>query len=75
MEHIVFLYYFIKKESENVPKYIFKHMIKELVESQDNRNCWITYGRLILEILHQGGILKVLKELNIFTDDQLGTET
>jgi hypothetical protein len=27
------------------------------------------------EILHEGGILKVLKELNIFTDDQLGTET
>jgi hypothetical protein len=74
LEHIVFLHYFITKESANVPKYIFKHMIKELRESQDNRRCWIPYGRLISKILHQGGILKVLKELNIFTDDELGTE-
>jgi hypothetical protein len=75
LEHRVFLDYFITKESANLPKYIFKHMIKELRESQDNRRCWIPYGRLISEILHQGGILKVLNELNIFTDDQLGTET
>jgi hypothetical protein len=75
LEHRVFLHYFIMKESANVPKYIFKHMIKELRESQDNRSCWIPFGRLISEILHQGGILKVLKELNIFTNDQLGTET
>jgi hypothetical protein len=39
LEHRVFLHYFIKKESANVPKYIFKHMIKELRESQDNRRC------------------------------------
>jgi hypothetical protein len=50
-------------------------MIKELRESQNSNRCWISYGKLISEILHQGGILKVLKELNIFTDDQLGTET
>jgi len=75
LEHKVFLHYFITKESANVSKYIFKHMIKELKESQDNKRCWIPYGRLISEILHQGGILKVLKEFNIFTDDQLGTKT
>ncbi|AES65929.2 hypothetical protein MTR_2g059050 [Medicago truncatula] len=31
--------------------------------------------RKCVQILHQGGILKVLKEVNNFTDDQLGTET
>jgi len=34
LEHKVFLHYLIKKEKENVPKYIFKHMIKALKESQ-----------------------------------------
>jgi len=34
LEHRIFLHYFIMKEKENVPKYIFKHMIKELRESQ-----------------------------------------
>jgi len=75
LEHKVFLHYFITKEKANVPKYIFKHMSKELRESQENKRCWIPYGSLISEILHQGGILKVLKEVNIFTDDQLDTET
>jgi len=36
---------------------------------------WVPYGRLISEILHQGGILKVLDETNVFTDQQLGTFT
>jgi len=34
LEYRVFLHYFIKKEKANVPKYIFKHMIKTLMESQ-----------------------------------------
>jgi len=34
LEHKVFLHFFITKEKENVPKYIFKHMIKALKESQ-----------------------------------------
>ena len=34
LEHRVFLHYFIKKEKANVPKYIFKHVIKALKESQ-----------------------------------------
>jgi len=33
LEHRVFFHYFIHKEKENVPKYIFKHMIKALKES------------------------------------------
>jgi len=34
LEHRVFLHYFIKKEKSNVPKHIFKHMIKAVKESQ-----------------------------------------
>jgi len=55
LEHMIFLHFFIKKEKANVPKYIFKHMMKELKESQENKRCWVPYGRLILEILHQEG--------------------
>jgi len=33
LEHRVFLHFFLKKEKANVPKYIFKHMIKTLKES------------------------------------------
>jgi len=75
LEHRVFLHFFIKKEITNVPKYIFKHMIKTLRESQPNNRVWVPYGRLISEILHQGGILKDLGETKVFTDQQLGTFT
>jgi len=47
LEHRVFLHFFLKKEKANVPKYIFKHMIKTLKESQLNNRTWIPYGRLI----------------------------
>jgi len=47
LEHRVFLHYFIKKEKANVPKYIFKHMIKTLRESQLSNRTWIPYGRFI----------------------------
>ena len=33
LERRVFFHFFIKKEKENVPKYIFKHMVKTLRES------------------------------------------
>jgi len=36
LEHRVFLHFFIKKEIVNMPKYISKHMIKTLRESQLN---------------------------------------
>jgi len=75
LEHRVFLHYFIKKEKANVPKYIFKHMIKALKESQTIERSWIPYGRLISEILHQGGFLKALSEIRGFIDQQLGTVT
>ena len=47
LEHRVFLHYFIQIEKANVPKYIFKHMIKALKESQTIKRSWIPYGRLI----------------------------
>jgi len=62
------LHFFIKKEIENVPKYIFKHMIKTLRESQLINRVWVPYGRLISEILHQRGILKALDDTKVFTD-------
>jgi len=75
LEHRVFLHFFIKKEIANVPKYIFKHMIKTQRESQLNNRVWVLYERLISEILHQGGILKALDETKVFTNQQLGTVT
>jgi len=72
LNHRVFLHFFLTKQKANVPKYIFRHMIKTLKESQTIKRTWIPYGRLISEILHQGGILNALKEVNYFTDAQLG---
>jgi len=50
-------------------------MIKALKENQTIKRSWIPYGRLISEILHQGGFLKALSETRGFTDQQLGTVT
>jgi len=75
LEHMVFLHYFITKEKANLPKYIFKHMIKALRESQTIKRTWIPYGRLISEILHQGRILKALSDTKVFTNQQLDTMT
>jgi len=75
LDHKVFLHFFLTKQKANVSKYIFRHMIKTLKESQTIKRTWIPYGRLISEILHQGGILNALKEVNYFTDAQLGTIT
>jgi len=69
LEHI------LKKEKANVPKYIFKHMIKTLRENQLSNKTWIPYGRLISEILHKGGILRALSDTKVFTDKHLGTVT
>jgi len=73
LDHRVFLHFFMTKNKENVPKYIFKHMLMTLKESQVSKRSWIPYGRLLSEIFHQGGILSALKEIKIFTDKQLGT--
>jgi len=50
--HRVFLHFLFKKEKANVPKYIFKHMIMTLKESQLIKRASIPYGRLISEILN-----------------------
>ena len=75
LAHKVFLHHIINEEKVNVPKYIFKHMIKELRESQKKGRVWVPYGRLISEIFHQGGILQALSEVNFFTDEKLEIET
>ena len=69
LEHRVFLHFFLKKEKPNVPRYIFKHMIKTLKESQLINRAWIPFGRLISEIFNQGGLLRGLSETRGFTDD------
>jgi len=63
------------EEKENVPKYIFNHMLWALKESQNSNRSWIPYGRLLFEIFYQGGILKTLKLSKVINDDQLGTVT
>jgi len=73
VKHRVFLHFFLKKEKTNVPKYIFKHMIKTLKESQLKNRTWMPYGRLISEIFNQGGLLRGLSETRGFTNDILGT--
>jgi len=75
LEHRLFLHFFLKKDKANVSKYIFKHMIKTLKESQLNNRTWIPYGRLISEIFNQGGLLRGLSETKGFTDDMLGIVT
>ncbi|RHN52289.1 hypothetical protein MtrunA17_Chr6g0478901 [Medicago truncatula] len=73
LEHKIFLHFFIKGVKANVPRYIFRHMVQQLRESQQNKRCWVPYGRLLSKIFHQGGIIKLLKEAEFFTDEQLGT--
>jgi len=75
LKHRVFLHFFIKKDKANVPKYIFKQMIKTLKESQLINRAWIPYGRLISGIFNQGGLLRGLSETRGFRDDMLGTIT
>jgi len=75
LDHKVFLHFFLTRERANVPKYIFRHLIKNLRDSQTIKKNFVPYGRLISEIFHQGGILDALKKVNYFTDAQLGTVT
>ena len=63
------------KEKANVPKYIFRHMIKTLNESQTINMCWVPFGRLLSEIFHQGGILDAIITAKVSDDKQLGTIT
>jgi len=62
-------------ERANVPKYIFKHLINCLKDSQTIKRNFVPYGRILSEIFHQFGVLDALKNVNCFTDVQLGTVT
>jgi len=75
LDHKVFLHFFMTKEKANVPKYIFRHMIKTLKDSQTINRCWVPYGRLLSEIFHQGGILDAIKTSKVSDDKQLDTVT
>jgi len=75
LDHQVFLHLFLTKEKANVPKFIFRHLVKNLRDSQTIHKNFVPYGRLLLEIFYQGGILNSLKEVNYFTDAQLCTVT
>jgi len=75
LDHKVFLHFFLTRERANMPKYIFRHLIKNLRDSQTIKKNFVPYGRLLSEIFHQGGILNALKNVNYFTDAQLGTVT
>jgi len=65
LDHKVFLHFFLTRERANVPKYIFRHLIKNLRDSQTIKKNFVPYG----------GILDALKNVNYFTDAQLGTVT
>ncbi|AES97615.1 hypothetical protein MTR_5g056860 [Medicago truncatula] len=73
LKHKILLHFFITGVKVNVPRYIFRHMVHQLRESQLRKRCWVPYGRLLSEIFHQGGIIKMLNEAEIFSDEQLGT--
>ena len=75
LDHKVFLHFFLTKERTNVPKYIFKHLIKSLEDSQTIKKNFVPYGRLLSEIFHQSGVLDALKSVNCYTDAQLSTVT
>jgi hypothetical protein len=71
----VFLHHFIEHHKMNVAKYFFKYMVKELKESQLKKIVWVPYGRLISEILHQGGILDLISSVEAVLDKYLDTKT
>jgi len=75
LAHKIFLHHIINGERVNMPKYIFKYMVKELRESERKNRVWVPYGRLLSEIFHQGGILQALSGVNYFIDEQLETVT
>jgi len=75
LDHKVFLHFFLTREKANVPKYIFRHLIKNLKDNQTIKKNFVPYGRLLSEIFHQNGVLDALKNVNYFTDAQLGTVT
>jgi len=43
LDHKVFLHFFLTRERANVPKYIFKHLIKNLEDNQPIRKNFVPY--------------------------------
>ena len=44
-----------------------------LEQSHQKNRAFVSYGRLLSEIFHQGGMLEVLKMSKVVNDNQLGT--
>jgi len=68
LEHKVFLHFLVTFEKVNLPRYIFHHMLWALREYQEKNRSTISYGRLLSEIFHQGGIPKALKLSKVVND-------
>ena len=47
LDHKVFLHFFLTRERANVPKYIFKHLINCLKDSQTIKRNLVPYGRIL----------------------------
>jgi hypothetical protein len=52
---------------------MFNHMIWALKESQQDDRKHVPYGRLLSEIFYQGGLLTVLRQSGVVSDEHLGT--
>jgi len=66
LDHRVLLHFLITQEKENVPKYIFNHILWALKESQNNNRKWIPYERLLSVIFHQGGGVELCFQKNVY---------
>ena len=62
------------KEKANVPKYIFRHMIKTLKESQTINRCWCPVEYFSLKSFIKV-VFWMLSNINVADDKQLGTVT
>ena len=47
LDHKVFLHFFLTRERANVPKYIFRHLIKNLRDSRTIKKNFVPYERLL----------------------------
>ncbi|KEH28307.1 hypothetical protein MTR_5g084777 [Medicago truncatula] len=74
--HKVFLHHTISQETTmNVPKYMFKYMIKELKKSQMENRKYVPYGRLLSIIFQEGELLSALKDVGIYDNQKLRAVT
>ena len=73
LAHKVVFHHIYNDITLNLPRYIFKHMVKELWKSQNEDRVWVSYGSVLLEIFHQGGIIEALSQTRFYTDQMLDT--